>query len=110
MVAKKTEDKEESLEGGDVFDSPRMQCLQLKMKFLKKAKDFKFWGHDKSRQRVVALDTFLQYCNKSMDLTDFGTELRNDVHQDIKSFLQEDYVIPIPRSIREKLCYQLDLQ
>ena len=108
MFAKKTEEKDESLENtmdkmGDIFDTPRARCLQLKTEFLRKAQDYKFWGFNKSRQRVIALDTMARYCRQSIELAKWGTELRNDVHLDIKSFLLEDHVLPVPRSLRAKL-------
>ena len=109
MFAKKTEEKDESLENtmdkiGDIFDTPRTWCLHLKTEFLRKARDYKFWGHDKSRQRVVALDTVNRYCKQSMESAEWGTELRNDVLLDIQSLLMEDRVLPVPRSVRAKLC------
>ena len=109
MFAKKTEEKDESLENtmdkiGDIFDTPRARCLHLKTEFLRKARDYKFWGHDKSRQRVVALDTVNRYCKQSMESAEWGTELRNDVLLDIQSLLMEDRVLPVPRSVRAKLC------
>ena len=108
MFAKKTEEKDESLENtmdkmGDIFDTPRVRCLQLKTEFLRKARNYKFWGHNKSRQRVIALDNVAMYCRQSIELAEWGIELRNDVHMDIKSFLLEDHVLPVPRSVREKL-------
>ena len=108
MFAKKTEEKDESLENtmdkkGDIFDTPRMRCLQLKTEFLRKARNFKFWGFNKSRQRVTALDTVARYCKQSMELAEWDTELRNDVFRDIKCFLLEDRVLPVPSSVRENL-------
>ena len=108
MVARKTEESGESLENQmdknhDIFDNPRMQCLKLKTEFLRKARNYKFWGRDKSRQRVIALDTVLRYCRQSTDLTEWGTELRRDVHVDIKNFLLEDHMLPVQRSVRKKL-------
>ena len=112
MSAKKTKESGESLENTmdktcDIFDTPRSQCLQLKAEFLRKARDYKFWGRENSKQRVIALDTLLSYCNQSIELAELGTELRKDVHLDIKNFLLKGG-LPVPRSLREKLCSTVD--
>ena len=108
MLAKKTEENDESLEdtmdkSSDIFDTPRACCLKLKTEFLRRARDYKFWGRDNSRQRVIALDTMLRYCRQSTEVAEWGTELRKDVDTDIESFLLEEHVLPVPRSIRAKL-------
>ena len=100
--------KDESLEdtvGGsdDIFDTPCMRCLKLKTEFLRKARNYKFWGINKSRQRVIALDNIVRYCRQSIELAEWGTELKNDVDMDIESFLLEEQVLPVPRSVRAKL-------
>ena len=87
----------------DIFDTPRARCLKLKTEFLRKARDYKFWGQDKSRQRVIALDNIARYCRQSIELAEWGTELKNDVDMDIESFLLEEQVQPVPRSVRAKL-------
>ena len=109
MFAKKTDEVDESLENTmeemeDIFDTPRAQCLKLKTDFLRKARDYKFWGRDKSKQRVIALDNLARYCRQSIELAEWGTELRNDVNMDIESFLfGEEQVLPVPRAVRSKL-------
>ena len=112
MLAKKTEENDESLEdtmdkSSDIFDTPRARCLKLKTEFLRRARDYKFWGHDNSRQRVIALDTLLRYCSQSIELAEWGTELRKDVETDIESFLLEEHVLPVPCSIRAMLREEL---
>ena len=86
----------------DIFDTPRMVCLKLKTEFLRKARNYKFWGFNKSRQRVTALDTFARYCMQSMEVAKGETKLMNDVREDIQSFMLE-HVLPLPHSLREKL-------
>ena len=90
-------------EASDIFDTPRARYLKLRTEFLRKARDYKFWGHAKSRQRVSALDALLRYCRQSVRFADLGTELRNDIHVDIRSFLLEYAVLPVPQTVREKL-------
>ena len=90
-------------ESADIFETPRLRCLKLKTEFLKKARNYKFWGWGKSRQRVMALDTFFSYCNQSLEVAKCETKLMNDVREDIKSFMLEEHVLPLPRSLREKL-------
>ena len=83
--------KDESLEdgmdeGADIFETPRLRCLKLKTEFLKKARNYKFWGLNKSRQRVIALDTVVRYCRQSMEVARQceTEELMNDVLIDIQ--------------------------
>ena len=87
----------------DIFDTPRMRCLKLKSEFLRKARNYKFWGFKKSRQRVTALDTFARYCRQSMEVAKYETKLMNDVREDIHNFMLEERVLPLPHALREKL-------
>jgi hypothetical protein len=99
----KDESLEDTMVGSyDIFDTPRMVCLKLKTEFLRKARNYKFWGFNKSRQRVTALDTFARYCMQSMEVAKGETKLMNDVREDIQSFMLE-HVLPLPHSLREKL-------
>ena len=90
-------------ESRDIFETPSLRCLKLKTEFLKKARNYKFWGWGKSRQRVIALDTFFSYCNQSLEIAKCETKLMNYVREDIESFMLEEHVLPLPRSLREKL-------
>ena len=89
--------------GDDIFDTPRRRCLKLKTEFLRKARNYKFWGLSKSRQRVTALDTAVRYCRQSMEVARCEDKLMDDVLQDIKGFMLEEHILPVPRSVRRKL-------
>ena len=97
-------------EGADIFETPRLRCLKLKTEFLKKARNYKFWGLNKSRQRVTALDTVVRYCRQSMEVARQceTEELMNDVLIDIQGFMLEEHILPVPRSLRGKLRSAVD--
>ena len=106
----KDEALEDTVGGSDnIFDTPRMRCLKLKTEFLRKARNYKFWGINKSRQRVTALDTVVRYCKQSMEVAkQCETELIDDVREDIQGFILEEQILPIPRSLRAKLRSSLE--
>jgi hypothetical protein len=107
----KDESLEDTMDGcDDIFDTPRMQCLKLKTEFLRKVQDYKFWGFNKSRQRVTALETVVRYCRQSMEVArQCETEkLMNDVLEDIQGFMLEEHILPVPRSLRGKLRNAID--
>ena len=54
----------------NIFDTPTKRYLDTKKAFLKNALRRKFWGANKSKQRVVAVNELLEYCKKSIELTD----------------------------------------
>ena len=95
----------------DIFNTPSLRCLQLKKEFLKKARNYKFWGRKGSRQRVIAIDTLLKYKLSTLGATAEKTykmdgagwvnekiyEKMKEIH---KMLLKE---VPIPKAVRDKL-------
>ena len=92
-------------EAKDIFDTPGLKYLQMKKSFLKKARNFQFWGSNGSSQRVIALDTMLRYCQESMRLRDrlwddaqtlCDVEVSKDILLDIKNIVLEKQAFTVP--------------
>ena len=103
-------DSDTMSEAEDIFATPGLKYLSLKKSFLKKARNFLFWGSNGSRQRVIALDTMLRYFQESMMLLDrrWDNEAADDVILDIKNFVLKKQVFHVPKVICEKLSSALD--
>jgi hypothetical protein len=99
---------EESLEvdvedSDDIFDTPSLLWLQKKKSFMKKARDYQFWGRQGSKQRVIAMDSFRKYCVQSMDLTAVSPSLSMDAVFDMQNIIHEQRLLPMPNYVRRKL-------
>ena len=99
---------EESLEvdvddSDNIFDTPSLLWLQRKKSFLKKARDYQFWGRQGSKQRVIAMDSFRKYCVQSMDLTAVSPSLSMDALFDMQNIIHEQRLLPMPNYVRRKL-------
>ena len=89
----------------NIFDTPTKKYLDMKKDFLKNAPRRKFWGANKSKQRVVAVNEMLEYCKKSIKLTDEcgDRELTHKVLEDIYNLVVQVETLPIPGSVRKKI-------
>ena len=91
----------------NVFDTPTKRYLDTKKAFMKNALRRKFWGANKSKQRVVAVNELLNYCKKSIELTDEcgDSELAHKVLEDINNLVVnvEVETLPIPGSVRKEV-------
>ena len=99
---------EESLEvdvddSDNIFDTPGLLWLQRKKSFLKKARDYQFWGRQGSKQRVIAMNSFRKYCVQSMDLTAVSPSLSMDALFDMQNIIHEQRLLPMPNYVRRKL-------
>ena len=98
------DEKQGDEEASDLFHTPSMRCLQIKKEFLKKARNYKFWGRNWSRQRVIAMDTLFKYCEESIQLTMNDDKLYRKMWLEIHNLVLKDHpILPIPKTIREKL-------
>ena len=98
------DDEHQCGEAKDLFFTPSLRCLHLKIEFLKKAQDFKFWGRNGSKQRVIAMDTLHKYCEESFGLTGNDDKLFEKMWLEIHNLvLQSKPILPIPKTVREKL-------
>ena len=69
----------------NIFDTPTTNYLDLKKTFLNNALRRKFWGANKSKQRVVAVNELLKFYKESIELTEEcdDHELAHKVLKDI---------------------------
>ena len=98
MKTEADESFEVDIDGGDdIFATSSLQWLQMKKTFLKKARDYKYWGKRGSKQRVIAMDTFSKYCMKSLQLAADSPSLRKDALFDIQRILHQQRLLPFSR-------------
>ena len=90
------DDEHQCGEAKDLFFTPSLRCLHLKIEFLKKAQDFKFWGRNGSKQRVIAMDTLHKYCEESFGLTGNDDKLFEkmwlEIHNLVGDLLKASYL------------------
>ena len=87
----------------NIFDTPTKNYLDTKKTFLKNALRRKFWGANKSKQRVVAVNELLKFYKKSIELTEEcdDHELAHKVLKDIYNLVVKVETLPMPGSVRK---------
>ena len=87
----------------NIFDTPTTNYLDLKKTFLNNALRRKFWGANKSKQRVVAVNELLKFYKKSIELTEEcdDRELAHKVLKDIYNLVVKVETLPMPGSVRK---------
>ena len=61
-----------------LFDTPFLQYLHAKEIYLKQFRSYEAWGKNISRERIIALDSLLNYMKENVKLADkYPEELRS---------------------------------